>query len=64
MDLEVAHKLIDALLVLGLAEAGQMGVKGGDGRILMAKVDLDLAEVLPLLKKVRGVRMPVMPSSA
>ncbi len=56
-SLEVAHKLIQALLVLSFAEAGQMGVEGGDGRALVAEVDLDLAQILSLLKEVGRVGM-------
>ena len=41
--------------MLGLAEAGQMGVDGGDDRTLVAEVDLDLAEVLALLEQMGGV---------
>jgi hypothetical protein len=41
--------------MLGLAEARQVRVDGGDQRTFVAEVDLDLAEVLPLLEQVRGV---------
>ena len=37
--------------MLGLAETGQVGVEGGDGRALVAEVDLDLAEVLALFEQ-------------
>jgi hypothetical protein len=57
LGLEVAHHLIDALLVLGFAEAGQVRVEGGDGRIGVAEIDLELTEVLPVLKKIGGVGM-------
>jgi hypothetical protein len=43
--------------MLGLAEAGQVGVDGRDGGTLVAEVDLDLAEVLALLQKMGRVRM-------
>jgi len=55
--LQIAHELIQAFLMLGFAEAGQMSVEGGDGRALVAEVDLDLPEVLALLKKMSGVTM-------
>ena len=50
--------------MLGFAEAGQVGIDGGDDRTLVAEVDLDLTEVLPALKKVGRVRMPTMPLAA
>src|SRR4051794_37563796 len=56
-QLEVAHELIDPLLVLGLAETGQVRVERGHRRALMPQIDLELAQVLTLLKKVRGIRM-------
>ena len=43
--------------MLGLAEAGEMGVNGGDVWTLVAEVDLDLAEVLALFEQVGGVGM-------
>lgn len=43
--------------MLGLAEAGQMGIDGGDDGTLVAEVDLDLAEVLALFQQMRGVGM-------
>ena len=39
----------------GLAQARQVRVNGGDGRALVAEVDLDLAEVLALLQQMRRV---------
>ena len=57
VDLQVAHHLIDALLMLGFAEAGQVRVKRGDGRTGVAQIDLELAEVLPILKQMRRVGM-------
>src|SRR5258708_39220603 len=56
--LEVAHELVDAQLVLSFAETGQMGVEGRHHGALVSEIDLDLAEVLALLKKVSGVRVP------
>lgn len=53
--LEVAHELIDALLVLGLTETSQVGIEGRDDRAFVAEIDLDLAEVLALLKKMSRV---------
>ena len=44
--------------MLGLAEARQVGIDGSDDGTLVAKVDLDLAEVLALLQEVSGVRVP------
>lgn len=50
--------------MLGLAEAGQMGVNGGDHRALVAEVDLNLPEVLPLFEQMGGVgvtqRLPIL----
>jgi hypothetical protein len=43
--------------MLGFAEAGQVGVKGGDDGAFVAEVDLDLAEVLALFEEVGGVGM-------
>jgi len=43
--------------MLGFAQAGQVRVKGGDDRTLVAEVDLDLTEVLPLLQQMRRVGM-------
>lgn len=43
--------------MLGLAEAGQVGVNGSGDGTLVAEVDLDLTEVLTLLKQVRGIRV-------
>jgi hypothetical protein len=57
LGLEIAHHLIEAFLVLGLTEASQMRVAGRDGRIAMAEVDLELTEVLALLKEMRRVGM-------
>jgi hypothetical protein len=55
LGLEVAHHLIDALLVLGFAEAGQVGVESGDHRTLVAEIDLKLTEVLTLLKEMGSI---------
>ena len=41
--------------MLRFAQAGQVRVNGGDDRALVAQIDLDLAEVLPLLQQVRRV---------
>ena len=43
--------------MLGLAEARQVGIDGGDDGTLVAEVDLDLAEVLALFEQMRGVGM-------
>ena len=57
VGLEIAHEVVDAFLVLSFAEARQMRVEGGDGRIAVTEINLDLTEVLALLKEVRGVGM-------
>jgi hypothetical protein len=50
--------------MLSLAQAGQMGVDDRREGAFMAEVDLDLAEVLALLKQMRGVtvaqRLPTL----
>ena len=61
--LEVAHEPVQAFLMLGFAEAGQVRV-AGHGRALVAQIDLDLAEVLALLQEVGGVRVTPMPLAA
>ena len=43
--------------MLGLAQAGQVGVNGGDDRAPVAQIDLDLAEVLALFQQMRRVGM-------
>ena len=43
--------------MLGFAQAGQVRVKGGDGRTLVAQIDLNLTEVLSLLQQTGRVRM-------
>ena len=43
--------------MLGLAEAGQVGVDDGGQGALVAEVDLDLAEILTLLKQMGRVRV-------
>ena len=62
--LEVAHKPVQAFLMLGFAEAGQVRVEGRHGRALVAQIDLDLAEILTLLQEVGGVRVTPMPLAA
>lgn len=54
-SLQIAHELVQALLVLSLGQAGQMGVESRDGRTLVSEIDLDLAQVLALFQKMRGV---------
>ena len=44
--------------MLGLAQAGQMGVDDRGEGAFMAEVDLDLAEVLALFEQMRGVTVP------
>lgn len=57
LHLEIAHELIESLLMLGFAEAGQVRVDDGRDWAFVPEVDLDLAQVLALLKQVRGVGM-------
>ena len=53
----VVHEVIQAFLMLGFAEARQVGVDGGDDGTFVAEVDPDLAEVLALFEQVGGVGM-------
>jgi hypothetical protein len=62
--LEVGHELIDALLVLGFAQTRQVRIEGGHHRAFVAEINLDLAQVLTLLKEVGGVGMTAMPLAA
>ncbi len=55
--LKIAHESIQKLLVLSLAETGQVSIESGDGRAFMSEVDLDLAEVLPLFEQMSSVGM-------
>ena len=55
--LEIAHEAFEPFLVLGLTEAGQVRIDDGGRRTLVAEVDLDLAQVLALLQKMRRVGM-------
>src|SRR5229473_5559743 len=57
LGLEIAHEAFEPFLVLGLTETGQMGIDDGGRRTLMAEVDLNLAQVLPLLQKMGRVGM-------
>ena len=43
--------------MLGLAEAGQVSVEGGDRRAAVTEVDLDLPEVLPVFEQMGSVGM-------
>lgn len=54
---EIVHEAIQEFLMLGFAEAGQVGVEGGDDRTFVSEIDLNLAEVLPLFEQMRGVGM-------
>jgi hypothetical protein len=47
---EIVHEAIQEFLMLGFAEAGQVGVESGDGRTFVSEIDLNLAEVLPLFQ--------------
>ncbi len=60
--LEIAHEVIEAFWVLGVAETGPVGVEGGDGRAPMSEVGLDLAEVLAALQQVGRKTVAQMPS--
>ncbi len=53
--LEIGHELIQALLMGGLGETGEVGVDRRGHGASVAEVDLDLAQVLPLLKKMGRV---------
>src|SRR5438477_1181636 len=55
--LEIAHEAINPLLMLGLTDAGQVRIDGGNGRTLVAEVDLDLAQVLALFQKMSCIGM-------
>jgi len=57
LGLEIAHEAFQPLLVLGLTEAGQVRIDDGGRRTFVSEVDLDLAQVLPLLQKMGGVGM-------
>ncbi len=52
---EIGHEGVEAFLMLGATEGGQMGVDDGGGGTLVTEVDLELAEVLALLKQVSCV---------
>ena len=54
---EVAHERVQTLLVLCLAERGQMSVDGGGDRTAVTEVDLKLPEVLTLFEEVSGIGM-------
>ena len=43
--------------MLGLTEAGQVRIDGGDDRATVAEIDLNLAKVLALLEQMRRVGM-------
>src|SRR5204863_9715934 len=57
LGLEIAHEAFEPFLVLGLTEAGQVSIDDRGGGTLVAEVDLDLAQVLPLLQKMSRVGM-------
>jgi hypothetical protein len=44
--------------MLSFAEAGQVGIDGGDDRTLVPEVDLDLTQVLAPFEQMGRVRMP------
>ena len=54
---EIVHEAIQEFLMLGFAETGQVGVKGGDDRTFVSEIDLNLAEVLPSFEQMGRVRM-------
>lgn len=43
--------------MLSLGERSQVGIESGDGGAFVTEVDLDLTEVLALLKKMSGIGM-------
>jgi len=55
--LKIAHELVNAFLVLGLTKGGQMSINDRGNGAAMSEVNLELAEVFPLLQQVRGVRV-------
>ena len=55
--LEVAHELVNALLVLGLAQRRQMGVDDRGGGVAMSQVNLELAQIFALFQQMRRVGM-------
>jgi hypothetical protein len=55
--LEVAHELVNALLVLGLTEGGQVSIDDRGRGAVMAQVDLELAEVFALLQEMSRIGM-------
>ena len=57
LRLEIAHEALESFLVLCLTETGQVRVDDRGRRTFVAEVDLDLAQVLPLLQKMRCVRV-------
>jgi len=54
---EIGHEGIQAFLMLGATETGQVGVDDGGGGTLVAEVDLELAEVFALFEQVSRVRV-------
>ena len=52
---EVGHEGIQALLMLGATEGGQVGVDDGGGGTSVTEVDLELPEVLALLEQMGGI---------
>ena len=54
---QIVHEAVQEFLMLRLAEAGQVGVEGGDNRTFVSQVNLDLAEVLALFQEMGCVGM-------
>ena len=61
---EVGHEGIQAFLMLGATEGGQVGVDDGGGGALVTVVDLELAEVFPLFEQVGGIAVAQAMDSA
>lgn len=55
---EIGHESIQAFLMLGATEGGQVGVDDGGGGAFVTEVDLELAEVLALLEQVGCIAVP------
>ena len=48
--LEIAHELVNAFLVLGLTQSGQMSINDRGSGVSMSEVDLELAQVFTLFQ--------------
>jgi len=54
---QIGHEGVESFLVLGLTEAGQVGIDDGGGGAFVAEVDLNLSEVFALFEQVGGIRV-------